>query len=68
MEGKVTRWTCPKLCGYYRPWHDSPAYYDRIVEHPLYGWVNGRQLVEQDIASHDCEQYLAALERLRKRP
>jgi hypothetical protein len=57
MQGKVQRWTCPNLCGWSRAWHDSPAYLDRMIDHPLYGWISGRALVSRDINAHRCIDY-----------
>lgn len=64
MEGRIIRQECLHRCGWARSWHDSPAYYARIIDHPLYGPISGRSLVEKDLTDHICGEYLEAIRRL----
>jgi hypothetical protein len=49
---------CVRKCGYIRPYTDTRAWLTRIIDHPVYGLVNGRQLVETEVWNHDCKMFL----------
>lgn len=61
----VREFACPRGCGWKRRWTDSKEWMDRVIEHPIYGNVNGGTLLAIDINRHNCGFYLDALRRLK---
>lgn len=62
----VREYLCPRGCGWRRKYTDSPAWMERVIEHPLYGNVSGGSLLALDINNHQCGWHLDALRRLRE--
>lgn len=52
--GPLYRWDCPRRCGYYREWNESPEFLGSVIIHPIYGRIYEGQLVHIDIKSHSC--------------
>lgn len=57
---------CARGCGFRRPYTDAQWWLSRKITHPLYGFITGEQLVQQDLWNHVCEIYLERRERARK--
>ena len=66
MNGPIRKITCARGCGYVRPYHDNIEYLSRVIVHPLYGPINGQQLVEKDMWFHDCGWHIERRNRARE--
>lgn len=64
-EAVLRTWYCPFQCGWFRDFNIDPDHAYEIVYHPLVGYTTEAALARFDIASHVCEDYWQAMERLK---
>jgi hypothetical protein len=63
---KIHSIRCPRNCGWFRAYTERPGWDGQIVDHPTYGPITEKELVQLDVQSHDCVEHRNALVRLRK--
>ena len=63
---RVRRIYCPKKCGWFRDYTDSPAWMADVIYHPLYGLIRQQDLLHIDLRTHNCFEAYNALMRIRK--
>lgn len=63
-EVPIVRSVCPLHCGWFRDWTDTHKWRGSKILHPLYGTVTQEQLVNIELATHNCQLHAEALARL----
>lgn len=63
--GRIRKVKCSRSCGYERPYTDTAWWLDQVIDHPVYGKINGNALVQREMWDHDCGEFKAAQERFR---
>lgn len=64
---KIHTIPCRYKCGWFRAWTEKPGWDDEIVDHPIYGPVTEKELVQLDVQNHDCTETHNARVRLRRK-
>ena len=62
----IERTTCPRKCGWERPWTNSQEWLDQVIVHPVWGKVTNNESMHKDIFYHNCAQYREAQKRMRE--
>lgn len=57
---------CPWGCGWTRSWSTRTELLDQIIDHPIYGEIMQRDLIDLDIRLHNCRTYAIAVNKYRR--